>query len=146
MPIWNRSEFVLIKIPYRINHVLMLVRRGGYSTLGPYPKIRHWVRLRLNKSIPKAWIVAFVGQFERFRSVRRDVTYNGMLCACLNSDEAVQKIEKKVTFARLMNKFQSEMSSTSSEVDGQSKRNLRRPCPNQASDSLSSLDYTLGMT
>lgn len=62
-----------------------------------------------------------------------------------NSDEAVQKIEKKVTFARLMNKFQSEMSSTSSEVDGQSKRTLKRPCPNQGSDSLSSLDYTLGM-
>lgn len=43
-----------------------------------------------------------------------------------------------------MNKFQSEMSSTSSEVDAQSKRMLRRPCPNQASDSMSSLDYTLG--
>lgn len=62
-----------------------------------------------------------------------------------NTDEAVQKIEKKVTFARLMNKFQSEMSSTSSEVDGQSKRTLKRPCPNQGSDSLSSLDYTLGI-
>lgn len=37
------------------------------------------------------------------------------------------------------------MSSTSSEVDGQSKKTLKRPCPNQGSDSLSSLDYTLGM-
>ncbi|XP_026811687.1 uncharacterized protein LOC113552887 isoform X1 [Rhopalosiphum maidis] len=58
-------------------------------------------------------------------------------------DEAVQKIEKKVTFARLMNKFQSEMSSTSSEVEAQSKRTLRRPCPNQGSDSLSSLEGVL---
>jgi len=62
-----------------------------------------------------------------------------------NSDEAVQKIEKKVTFARLMNKFQSEMSSTSSEIDPHSKRNLRRPCPNQGSDSTSSLECALGI-
>ncbi|XP_050429193.1 uncharacterized protein LOC126838643 isoform X2 [Adelges cooleyi] len=59
-------------------------------------------------------------------------------------DEAVQKIEKKVTFARLMNKFQSEMSSTScSEVDGHAKRASRLPNPNQGSDSMSSLDYAL---
>lgn len=67
-----------------------------------------------------------------------------ILTKCYNSDEAVQKIEKKVTFARLMNKFQSEMSS-SSEVDNQSKQTLRRPCPNQASDSLSSLEGVLGI-
>lgn len=61
-----------------------------------------------------------------------------------NPDEAVNKIEKKVTFARLMNKFQSEISSTSSDIDPQSRRHLRKPCPNQASDSLSSLECTLG--
>ncbi|XP_050534500.1 uncharacterized protein LOC126901790 isoform X3 [Daktulosphaira vitifoliae] len=59
-------------------------------------------------------------------------------------DEAMQKIEKKVTFARLMNKFQSEMSSTScSEADAQAKRMLRRPNLNQGSDSMSSLEFAL---
>ncbi|XP_025416102.1 uncharacterized protein LOC112687566 isoform X2 [Sipha flava] len=58
-------------------------------------------------------------------------------------DEAVHKIEKKVTFARLMNKLQSEMSSTSSEVDPQTRHALRKPCINQVSDSFSSLEYTL---
>jgi len=44
-----------------------------------------------------------------------------------------------------MNKFQSEMSSTSSEIDHNSKRNLRRPCPNQGSDSTTSLECALGI-
>lgn len=43
-----------------------------------------------------------------------------------------------------MNKLQSEMSSTSSDVDPQSRHVLRKPCINQASDSFSSLEYTLG--
>jgi len=44
-----------------------------------------------------------------------------------------------------MNKFQSEMSSTSSEVDAHSKRHLRRPCTHQGSDSMSSLECALGI-
>lgn len=70
---------------------------------------------------------------------------NNLNFVLLKLDEAMQKIEKKVTFARLMNKFQSEMSSTSSEVDAQNKRIFKKPCLNQGSDSLSSLDYTLGI-
>jgi len=37
------------------------------------------------------------------------------------------------------------MSSTSSEVDANSKRNLRKPCTHQGSDSMSSLECALGI-
>jgi len=37
------------------------------------------------------------------------------------------------------------MSSTSSEVDALTKQNLRRPCTNQGSDSMSSLECALGI-